>query len=473
MSNVSPAAPAAPAAVEPAPAPAPKVGPVSVAPPVRDNLPTSANIKPNPNHSADGFFEKHVAVNPAVAKALAAKGVAVAPPPSEAGAPAAVAPGAAPAPAAPDPAVEPAKGSLIGKLTAKAKPAVSAAPAEGQPAVSPLDGLTLDQKYSPAAHESFGKLKTFASGLQDQLNAARETERQLKAQLDAAKAGTVAPSADVARLQTLEAENKTLSDRLAIADLREHPKFQAEFLGPQAQALQEASTLLASAGVAGVDVAGLLSRPRAEFGKAVSEAASKLSDFDKTEFAENMRKAWNLGQQASAALSKSRELNGALRSQTETSQKQAFERTWGRAAGHVAEHIVELDVPDNATPEDRTSIEQYNAAYKGLRTVAEQRAFGPASAEVVAENAIKSAAYDFHINQALPKLLREVDGLLNLNRKLAGELNAIRGRNPNYQISGAASPQSGGAGPNGELSLAQLSAMSHADAAAALAPRRG
>ena len=469
MSNVSPVAPAAPAAVEPAPAPAPKVGPVSVAPPVRDNLPTSANLKPNPNHSADGFFEKHVAVNPAVAKALADKGVSVAPPPVEA--PAAKEPAADPPVVEAPPPAE--KGSLTAKIAARSKPAtvVSADASVTPKGTNPEDEVQLGKEFSEAAHVSFGKIKSITSGLRDQLNASRETERQLKAQLDAAKAG--APVVDNTEVDRLRAEHKSMSDRLALVDLREHPKFKAEFVDPQNQALADASALLTANGIQGVDVASLLNRPRSEFGKAVSEAASKLSDFDRTDFAENMRKAWALNQGATAALGKSREIYGAMRNQTEAAQKQAFERTWGRTTGQVFEHLVELEAPDNATADQMAGVEQYNTAFKALRTVAEQRALGPASPEVVSENAIKSAAYDFHMREAMPRIAKELDALLTLNRKLSGELNAIRGRNPNYQISGAASPQSGGAGPNGELSIAQLSTMSHADAATALAPRRG
>ena len=155
-------------------------------------------------------------------------------------------------------------------------------------------------------------------------------------------------------------------------------------------------------------------------------------------------------------------------------QKQAFERTWMKASGQVAEHIVEIEVPDDATPEVRAAIEADNAAFRGLRTVAEQRAFGPATSEVVAENAIKSAAYDLHIQRVMPRIIKEYDALLTNNRQLASELRAIRDRNPNRQISGVAvGGGGGGLGPDGTLSEAQLSKMTHAEAAAALAPRMG
>ncbi len=462
MSNipvVPPVAPAPPAATPPAPS-------------ITDHRGASRNsnvlpegVKVDHSHSADAFFEAHQAANAPVPIVAANPSAAPVIPTPIAQAPVA---------ASPEPTPVPAKGSLAEKLAAKSKPAAPVAPVVPVTgAKNPEDEITLASSYSAPAHESFSKIKTITVGLRDQLNAAREEARQLKEQVAAAKSSVVVP--DTAEIERLRAEHKTMSDRLALVDLREHPKFQAEFLQPQSQALQAAAELLVAGGVSGVDVSSLLLKPRADFGKAVSEAASKLSDFDRTDFAENMRKAWTLNENSKAALSKSREIYGAMRNQSESSQRAAFDKTWGKAAGQVAEHIVELEVPDNANEATRTEIEQYNAAFKGLRTVAEQRAFGPASAEVVSENAIKSAAYDFHIQKAMPRLMQEFNELLTLNRAMAAQLQAVRDRNPNRQISGAPTGGTGGgggAGADGTLSMEQLSKMTHEQAAAALAPRR-
>jgi hypothetical protein len=468
MSNIpsTPSAPAAPAS-PPAPAASPAITENRGA--TRNGSVLPEGVKVDHSHSADTFFAAHQQANPPVP-------VVGSPTPAAPAVPATLAASVVTAAPTPELPVAPAKGSLSEKLLAKSKPAAPSAPVAPAAPVAgsenPEDAITLDPKYSAPAHESFQKIKGITVGLRDQLNAAREETRQLKTQLDAAKSG--APAADTAEIDKLRAEHKTMSERLMLVDLREHPRFQAEFVAPQQQALTSASELLTAAGVTNIDVQSLLLKPRAEFGKAVSEAAQKLSDFDRTDFAENMRKAWTLHQQAGAALTKSRETYGALRNQTDAQHKQVFERTWGRAAGQVAEHIVELEVPENATADVRSEIESYNSAFKGLRTVAEQRALGVASTESVAENAIKSAAYDFHIQQAMPRLMKEIDGLLTLNRQLAAELKGVRDRNPNRQISGSPAPGagSGGANPDGTLSNDQLSKMSHADAAAALAPRR-
>ena len=459
MSNITPASsPATPAASQTPPA-----EPVSAAPkaPVANGgLPDS--IKLDHKHDATEFFEAHKAAN-------AAPGT----PPSAAPAP------VAPAPAAPPKAVEPApkapepveKGSLAAKLSAKAKPPVAAEPPkEPVSAANPEDGVVLDSKYSAPAHESFNQIKGIAKGLRDQLNAAAERERVLKEQVTRAASGS-AP-VDTAEVEKLRAEHKAMSERLAVVDLREHPEFHSRFVAPQQAALQEAQALLEANGVQGVNVTDLLSRPRAEFGKAVSEAGKGLSTFDQTDFSNQMRTAYGLKQQADAALGKSREVYSHLRTQTLEGQKAVFNKVWERAAGPVGEHLVELDLPDNATAPQREQIENYNTAIRGLRTHAEQVALGAATPEHVAENSIKAAAYDFHIRHAMPRILSEYEGLLALNRQMAEQLKGYLARNPNRQGSAPAPEGGGGMGPGGTLSEAQLSRMTHAEAAAALAPAR-
>lgn len=455
MSNLPSASssPAAPAAPQPSPAP------VSRTPLPNAGLPDSAKITPNSQHDASAFFEAHKAANqpPGAVPPSAAPVAPVAPVV------------AAPTPT-PAPAEVPEKGSLAAKLAAKAKPAAAVAtPVAPAAGANPEDQLVLDKSYSPAAHESFAKIKGIAGGLRDQLTLARENEKRLQLELEAARKAP-APVENT-ELERLRAENLRMSERLAITDLREHPEFQSRFIAPQQTALQEAQALLDANG-GGLSVADLLNKPRAEFGKAVSEAASKMSAFDQTDFAQQMRTAYTLKQQGDQALSKSKEVYGSLQQQTAASQKQAFGRVWDSVYGQVSEHLVEIEAPDNATPEMQQAIENYNGGLRGLRTSAEKIAFEGVGAEHVAKNAIKAAAYDFHITQAMPKLMGEFQALLNLNRQMAEQLRAVRARNPNLSGSAPVGALAGGLGADGTLSNEQLSRMSHAEAAAALAPAR-
>jgi hypothetical protein len=347
-------------------------------------------------------------------------------------------------PPTPEPAPEPPKGTIASKLLPKTRtpePAAPAAPAgpagPAAPEPNPEDKLTLyadqtgkaAQPGTPAAQ--WAELKTITKGLRDQLNAARETERSLKADLENARKGISTP--DSAEIEKLRAEHKAMSDRLMLVDLREHPKFQAEFITPQQTAVLEAQAILDTNGVSGVKAADLLAKPRSEFGRAVSEAAKPLAPYDQTEFAGFMRTAFGLKQQAEQALSKSREIYGAIRTQTTEQQKSAFQKTWEKVSGSVAEHLVELEAAENSTPEQKAAVERYNTAFRGIREQAEQIAFGATKPEEIAANSIKAAAYDFHIGQALPKLLGEYDALLRHNAQMASQLNAILDRNPNRQ----------------------------------------
>lgn len=438
--------------VEPA---APAAAPASPPADPRSSLPASAKITVSSRHDATDFFDAHKAANGAPVKPAAP-----------------VAPGepVKPAVAAVAPVEPTATPSLAQKLAAKTLPATvepAAAPAVAAAlGTNPEDAVVLDKNLSPKAHESFGQMKTITKGLRDQLIISTQRETQLKTELEAAKKGVVGP--DAAEVTRLREEHKAMSDRLMLVDLQAHPKFNAEFVAPRDAAVQAAQELLTANGVQGVNVADLLAKPRAEFGKAVSEAAKTLSAFDQTDFAENMRRAYGLKQQGEQALSKSREVYGALRAQTIDGQKKAFESVWGKAWGQFTEHAVESDIPANATPEMRAAIEDYNNSFRGIRQQAERIALGATNESTVAESAIKAAAYDFHIQKVQPRLLAEINHYMGQVQTLTKEIAAIRDRNPNLRIS--ASPA---VLPGGSKDPADPRNMDHHAAADALyvAPR--
>lgn len=419
MSNIS-QSPTPQPTQEPTQTPAPKQ------PVPNGGLPDS--VKVNGGHDASEFFNKHVAANPGLADKL---GIAPVASPS---APAAPQKDDASAPADNAPAP---KGSVAAKLAGKnrhpqvpkqSEPATAAPQPDGGAPKDPLSEHNLPPGYSKNAKEAFDNLKTLARGLQDQLASARETERQLKSQLEAARSST--PTPDVAEMEKLRAEHKALSDRLALVDLREHPKFQAEVLQPQQAAIAEAQAIFEANGKT-VDLASMLAKSKPEFLKAVGEATKELSVAEQVEVSNNMRSAYQLKQQGDSMLGKSRETYGALRNQSLDRQKQVFEQTWAKVAAPITEHLVEIEEPDNATPEQKQDIADFNASVRGLRGAAERIAFGESKTEDIATNSIKAAAYDLHVGKVLPKILSEYESLLTLNKQLSDQLAAVRARNPN------------------------------------------
>ena len=422
------ATPAAVAPVVPTPSPAPVV---PRAPDPR--LPESAGIKPDTlKDDIDKFFAADEAAAP------------VAPTPAPAAVPAA-------APVAPEP------GSVAAKLAAKGKPAAPVAPVAAAPDSPDAEFARIEAemvahtpKWKPA--EGWEKLKTVA-------RTEATTRARLEKELADAKAKLTSPvvaGMTAEAIADLQAREKAASDRLMVLDLQSHPTFKANFIEPMQAEITKANEILAAANIK-VDVAALIAKPRAELGKAVAEAIKDLPEFDRVEVAEAIRKAHTLDQSARSALAQSKDLGKALQVQSVERQRKAFASRWAPVSAAIGEFAQPVETPATATPEQRAADEAYNAELSALRTKAEAIALSPISDEAVAESAIKAAAYDLHVGQVLPRVLSEYQQVVDLNRQLVAEVNALRSRNPNHKIS--AIP---GAADQGSPDPAK---MSHSEAA--------
>lgn len=419
--------------------------PAAPVPPTADDrsvLP--AGVVVNPVHDASEFFKKHKEANPDVV-----------PPPKPA-----EPPPAKPADTKIEPTPEPAaKPGLADKLLKKT-PTSAAAPApDKKPDAAQDDFLkTLESAPPPdmskkgAVAEHFdkwkGEAKHHISGLSTKIG---ELEKQLAEARKAPVSAVAAPE-----VEKLKAEHKEMSDRLLILDAQNHPQFRQQFTEPKKAVLENAANILTENGVAGIDVAGLLAKPRSEFGKAVSEASSKLSDFDKTEFQTEMKRAWDIQQNERAALGRSRETLQAIQQQNQSRGQQAFDSVAKELTSAVGEFMPTMEVPDGATADVKDEIEKYNAAAQFLPEAAKKIAFDVGDEKAVAKHAFKSAAYDFHINHALPKLLHEHQGAIDMIASLRKELTDIRARNPNLNRHAPAGSDNGAPDP---------SKMTHAEAA--------
>lgn len=454
MSDINTAPAPVPVAPSPNPAPTPEPA-VSKGALPNNGLPDSAVFQPKPDNGVDKFFDEHQRRNsgapaaPAVAQVPAA---VAAPKPEH-------------APAAPK-ADDPKPTSIAQRLAAKHKapaPAQAAEPIAPAPGSNPEDNLALysdvaDPKpNTPAAQ--WREMKTITKGLRDQVILKDQKIHDLEAQIAAAKSGTATP--DDAEIARLREEHRQMSDKLAIFDLREHPDFRRTVLEPKEAALAEASAILKASGV-DVDPAALLHKSsKVEFLKSMGEAIKTLSVPEQYEATQLLRTAYDFQQKEAVMSAKARETYGALRQQGTDRQKRIFEQTWMRASAPITEHLVELEVPDNATPEQRKDVEDFNKSVQGLRNSAEQIAFGTSDPEGVANAAIKAAAYDLHVQKVLPRVLSEYEGLLKLNAQMAEQLKAIRDRNPNR--AGAPAGVSAG-GPSDPQDVRNMSHEAAADA---------
>jgi len=428
------------------PAPAAPTPDLSPAPTERGNV-LPEGIKVDYKHSADGFFERQQAVNRGEKPADGQPGNSG--PVGSDGKP-----NTEPAKVV-EPVVvaEPAKGSLAAKL---AKPKVANPTAT--PAAKPDDGKSFVEKLDTAPDPEPGKagehFKTWKGQAKHEIVTLQTRVRELESQVAAAKAAP-ATAASNEENERLRAENKTMSDRLLVLDVQALPAFKTQFTEPKRQAIEAAKELLKAGEVGDVDVAALLSKPRSEFGKAVSEIGAKLSDFDRTDFAEQMRRAYTIAQGEREALGKSNETLRAIQQSNASRAQQAFAAVEQELMSKAGEFMPSLEEPANATPEQRQVIESYNRAVQSLPSAARQLA-ETADEKVVATSAFKAAAYDLHVQHVLPRILAEYDEVVAVNRGLAAEIAAIRSRNPNLHRHPPASSADGSPDPT---------KMSHSEAA--------
>lgn len=295
-------------------------------------------------------------------------------------------------------------------------------------AKNPEDDLELSEKSSEVARENFKKLKGITKGVRDQLITKDREVTELRAKLETA---AKAPAAvDTEKLTRLEAEHKALSDRLLLIDTQNHPTFQQQFVAPKNAALAAAKELIPAE--KNVDLAKLLALPRTELGRAVAEITKDLPDLDRADVSQSILKAWTMEQQGNEALKNASTTYQHIRQKTEAEQRQVFEQAWVKVA--PAEQIATLEIPADATPEERQSIETYNQESQGLRTRAEQIALGKIGEGDVASHAIKAASYDFHVKHVLPRIGREYGQLQLENQRLQKELDGYKSRNPNRDL---------------------------------------
>ncbi len=171
----------------------------------------------------------------------------------------------------------------------------------------------------------------------------------------------------------------------------------------------------------------------------MQELTNGLPDMDRLDIAAHVRKAWELEQAGKEALGKAGDTYSAIRSKTVEEQKASFGTTFDKLVPNLLEHMVKLEVPANATTAQRQEIEAYNNGALKIRETAEKAVLGATDQDSIVQHAAKSAAYDFHINHAMPRLLGEVSEMQEVIAGLTKELALYRGKNPNRGINASTS----------------------------------
>lgn len=379
--NTPPAAPAAPASNTPPAAPAAPAAPVSTP---ADNRQAMLNL---------------------INKTLS---------------PAASAP-ADPAPAAPEskPPVTDEKQEPAGKTSVFAKDKPAAPPTES--ADAPEDKLP--EPGDEKAKANFVALRTTTKQLRTELQAERANREALAKQIEQLKA---ANGGDAAEVERLRSEHKAAMDRLAAADLSQHPEFIRAYTKPQEAAVREAGEVLKYNGKDGVDVGALLAKPLKEFNAEVSKLTDGLNSMDATTVQTSLRTAYRLAAESREALNGASTLSKQLSERAAAANRAAFDKTFAEITSTMADVIKPLSAPEGATPEAVEAVKAFNAAVGGLRANAERIAFAPSGPQDVATNATKAALLDLLVGHVYPQAEREHAELIRVNASLLQEIRALK-----------------------------------------------
>lgn len=328
------------------------------------------------------------------------------------------------------PAAEKKTVSIHDKIAAKKE--TPATPAEP---VDPFAHIAPEKDMSEKSLTGWKALKTEAT---QKVRAAEQELAAARAQIETFRKATPAESQEIERLKT---EHKAALDRLAVLDLQNHPDFTRQYVEPKKKALTEATEVLQYNGKESVDVSLLLSKNPKDFAAAVSEITKDMNQMDATTVQTSLRSAYKLSAEEKSALSKGSELQQQIQQREAMKAKQAFEETFSQF-GPKDLLIEAVEIPDDATPEEKAEIETMNREFSSVKQTAESLAFGKLDEKGVARIALEASLYRAQMKGLIPRMNTEYQKVVRERNQLADELKSIRASKGSGQFTG----DSGGRG---------------------------
>lgn len=321
-----------------------------------------------------------------------------------------------PAPA-PKATVEPAKPA---EVPAAVPPLSEKKPDAPAPTEFPEDRLP--EPASEQAKSGWKELKTIAK-----TERTRATELAQKvADLESKMAAAPTPAAvDATQLADLQAKLKQAHDRLLVVSLQDHPDFHRQFVEPRKKAFAESQTLLTDNGITeAVNFDTLITKPRAEFAKTVSELSAKMNTFDAQTFTANMRQAYQSKADEAGQLANAADVHAKLQAKSQQVQRQAFDT-------EATENLTQfkpMEVPEGASDETKAMIGKYNESLPQLRQKSEALAFGKLDERGVARLSMKATALDHMTAHLLPAMKNAIKDRDTYITSLVTEIRALKGQ---------------------------------------------
>jgi len=327
---------------------------------------------------------------------------------------------------------------------AKKEPAKAAEPVETEEAkadkpaekkdrfsdIAPPDGA------SEATKKGWKALREKANS---EVESAESRINAITSELETLKRAT---PADLAENDRMRAELKAAQDRLAVFDVTAHPDFVRQYTEPKAKALSEAKLLISdnaqsdSSPVSDSALNSILELPRKEFAQKVSEMAGTMQAFDQTSFVSAMREARRVVDSEKGALANASELRNQMQAKAAKNARDAYES----AKNNFSSKVPSLEIPPDASEEDRAEIQSYNQARDEAMMEAERNTFGRMTEAQVANLAIEAANMKVVAKHIVPSMQKREKLHLKMIQELTSELTAIKGKKSNGSFSANAEP---------------------------------
>tara|TARA_R110001606_G_scaffold24327_4_gene80609 strand:- start:2955 stop:4142 length:1188 start_codon:yes stop_codon:yes gene_type:complete len=317
-----------------------------------------------------------------------------------------------------------------------------AAPADDQTEVA--DTSDLDALEAPdESSKSFSGWKE----LKEKAKADRAEAFELRQKLSSleAKASDDATKVKVddateLRLKELEETNKTLSDRLKSSDIKSHPEFEEKFLKPEKAARERLQKIIEDDELSDVQLDELLSLKGRKFNQELSDISERLTPLARVRFIAQIDAITETRAAAEEALADSDAFTSTANERSGVERKASFDRVSASYEGS----ILPRTAADDASDEEKASVESWNTSLAGVRETAEKALFGATDNDAISGMAIKAGMSEFMVEHVIPHIGavadREIATRDTRIGELEGELKRLTDADP------AIKPSSGGGG---------------------------
>jgi hypothetical protein len=266
-----------------------------------------------------------------------------------------------------------------------------------EPVVEDIAKGLQEPRKDSGSHAGWQELKKKGNEAVARAVAAERRAAELEAKLKTAPAS----EASNARIQELESQNKTFSERLKVLDLKSHPEFEEKYLKPQNAAKAQLEAIV-KGDESDVKVNELLAMKGSgkAFNRAVSEALESLTPYARVQFQAALERyiAADIG--AQEAVAHADEFLKSAKQNTGARSRAVFDQVSAGYRGHFLPAVVDEKADDAA----KQAASVYNAALAEVSKTAEVLAFGAMDEQTAAQLANEAALYRFTMQYGMPRI---------------------------------------------------------------------